>query len=145
MLVGRFGDTTGSPYLEGHLLIPRLGLRSNISFLLDTGADTTTLMPADARTMGVDYPRLTPSKLPSIGIGGSAKTYTEHALVLFTGSTGTHYAYRVKLVIVEPDQSIMKIPSLLGRDVLSQCRINCSYLESRLTLEVLQADYRSDS
>ena len=37
MLRGTF-DTDGRPYMEGHLLIPRLRIASKVSFLVDTGA-----------------------------------------------------------------------------------------------------------
>ena len=40
MLKGRFGDTSGRPYIEGHILLPRLKKRGNVSFVFDTGADT---------------------------------------------------------------------------------------------------------
>jgi hypothetical protein len=46
-IAGRFGDTTGRPYLEGRLVLPRLGKRGDFSFLVDTGADYTYLMPGD--------------------------------------------------------------------------------------------------
>ena len=53
MLQGRFGDTSGRPYMEGHVLLPRLGWRGYVSFIFDTGADTSLLMPLDARRMGI--------------------------------------------------------------------------------------------
>lgn len=43
MLRGRFGDTTGAPYIEGRLILTRLNLTADISFLVDTGADYTVL------------------------------------------------------------------------------------------------------
>lgn len=39
MLRGRFGDTSGRPYLEGRLFLPRLKLQGDISFIVDTGAE----------------------------------------------------------------------------------------------------------
>ena len=41
--------------MEGHVLLPRLGKRGNVSFIFDTGADTSLLMPLDAQRMGIDY------------------------------------------------------------------------------------------
>ena len=58
MLQGRFGDTSGRPYLEGRFYIPRLGVQGNISFLVDTGADSTTLLPADANKLNIDHSEL---------------------------------------------------------------------------------------
>ena len=64
MLVGRFGDTTRSRCMEAYVSFPRSGLRGSVSFLVDTGADASVLMPADARKLGVVLRRLTN---PTIG------------------------------------------------------------------------------
>lgn len=64
MLRGRFGDTSGRPYIEGHVFLPRLEKRGNVSFLFDTGADTS-LMPVDGLRVGIDYAELElPSEIP---------------------------------------------------------------------------------
>ena len=34
---------------------PGLGKSGNVSFIFDTGADTSLLMPLDAQRMGIDY------------------------------------------------------------------------------------------
>lgn len=39
MIVGRFGDTTGRPYVEAIVWFERLKVRMNVSFLVDTGAE----------------------------------------------------------------------------------------------------------
>jgi translation initiation factor 2B subunit (eIF-2B alpha/beta/delta family) len=74
MLIGRFGDTTGRPYLEGRLVFPRLNLQHNVSFLVDTGADRTVIMPADAVTLGIDYSALTGNEAVG-GIGGTLNMF----------------------------------------------------------------------
>ena len=43
MLRGRFGDTSMRPYLEGRIFLPTIGIDGEASFLVDTGADKTTL------------------------------------------------------------------------------------------------------
>ena len=58
MLRGRFGDSTGRPYIEGRLIIPRLNIKSDMSFLVDTGADRSLLMPGDGRRLAIDYSKL---------------------------------------------------------------------------------------
>ncbi len=84
MLRGRFGDTTGRPYIEGRLVIPRLSVRTNISFCVDTGADKTILLPADALRMGIDYSVLVENPRPAVGIGGVSYNYVEPAIVAFS-------------------------------------------------------------
>lgn len=82
MILGRFGDTTGRPYVNGRLLLPRLNLAANLSFLVDTGADASTLMPADGLTIGIDYQTLiNPTDVG--GIGGSASCFQEDVVIAF--------------------------------------------------------------
>ncbi len=81
MLRGRFGDTTGRPYIEGRLILPTQGLNSDLSFLVDTGADSSMLMPADALRMGRDYGKLA-RKTESVGIGGRSPNFVEHATLV---------------------------------------------------------------
>ena len=38
MLHGRFGESSGRPYVWARVFIPRLGLVGNVSFIFDTGA-----------------------------------------------------------------------------------------------------------
>ena len=64
MLRGRFGNTSGRPFLEGRLILPNRNLSFEISFLVDTGADDTILMPADGIRVGLDYGQLGTAKTP---------------------------------------------------------------------------------
>ena len=78
MLHGRFGESSGRPYVSARVFIPRLGPAGNVSFIFDTGADSSVLMPADAIALGVDHALLS-NPFESFGIGGSAPTYVERA------------------------------------------------------------------
>ena len=59
MLVGRFGNTSGAAFIEAYISLPDLALAGPVSFLVDTGADQTMLMPVDATRLGVDHAQLT--------------------------------------------------------------------------------------
>lgn len=85
MLKGRYEDSTGRPHLEGRLALPRLKISGDISFLIDTGADKTVLMPMDARRLKVDYKKLG-GTAQSLGIGGISKAFVESALLTFADS-----------------------------------------------------------
>ena len=76
MLRGRFERATGRPYIEGRLVVPRSNLTGDVSFLIDTGADTSALMPADAQRIGLDYSMLT-NEREAVGIGGISRSFTE--------------------------------------------------------------------
>jgi hypothetical protein len=47
MIEGRFGNTSGAPFLEGRIILLRFGVRGLVSFLVDTGADATIITPLD--------------------------------------------------------------------------------------------------
>jgi hypothetical protein len=82
VITGRYGNTRGRPYVSGRLLLPSIGAKANLSFLVDTGADQSTLMPADAIMMGVNHKKLTNSVVVG-GMGGTAQCFEETAVLLF--------------------------------------------------------------
>ena len=140
MLSGRFGDTSHRPYVEGLLAIPRLGALGTVSFLLDTGADGTFLMPTDGLTIGLDYSLL----LPPVGGGISASSadtreHREEAVVMFTDGTDL-LAYNIELGILPWDPDMQRIPSLLGRDILHRWAMTYDYEGRTLTFEAHTAD-----
>ena len=139
MLRGRFGDTSGRPYLEGRLILPRLGIDSDISWCVDTGADRTLLMPGDGERMAIDYARLM-RETESVGVGGISRDYLEDAWLVFSDPGHCLYAYALDLEISPPSIEIMDLPSLLGRDILHRWRMSYSFVRKRLAFDVLSAD-----
>ena len=101
MLRGRFGDTSGAPYLEAHISFSRLRLRGFVSFLIDTGADGTILMPADSKKFGIVFGSLR-NPTTSEGIGGIAKGYSGRAVISFSDHRHI-YTYVIKMEIAGPD------------------------------------------
>jgi hypothetical protein len=83
MIRGRFGDTSGAPYVEAHVSFPRLNVRGLVSFLIDTGADGTVFMPADSVKMGIDFANLHDPTI-SEGIGGESEGFNERAVLTFS-------------------------------------------------------------
>lgn len=128
--------------MEGRLMIPDLSLQSDISFLVDTGADTTTLFPLDCDKMGIDFSKL-PGKVAedAAGVGGRAKTKTVPATVTFNDPGRKLYVYTIEISVIKPHADIQHIPSLLGRDVLNQWIMRYSYQTRRLTFQVSTADF----
>jgi len=120
MLTGRFGNTSGAPYLEARISIPRLRLHGLISFLVDTGADGTVLMPTDSKKIGVNFRSLR-NPTTSQGVGGLAKGYTEEVILSFRDPKYI-YSYLLNVEIAAPTTRNNRIPSLLGRDILDQWR-----------------------
>ena len=142
-LVGRFGNTTGRPYIEGRLHSPRLSVHTNVSFLIDTGADQTTLMPADGARMDLNYKLLQPSREHMTGIGGTVDNgCIEKAVVVFRGLEDLLYCYDLEVAIMPQDEYLADVPSLLGRDILNHWMMSYAPPTNKLTFQVHSADRR---
>ena len=141
MLHGGFSGISKRPYLEGKLAIPGLAPPSSILFCVDTGADGTTLLPADSIRMGIDFEALHGEAAEAIGLGGSVRGITIPAMVTFNEQGVAIYVYNIDLTIVAPEGNNEDLPSLLGRDVLNRWRMRYSPPTNRLTFSVLEADH----
>ena len=140
MLQGRFGDTSGRPYMSGRVIVPRLNVAGNVSFIFDTGADFTLLMPADAAIMNIDFNALK-SPSSSFGIGGPAITYVEPANIVFVNRDGDRlFGYDIQLYIQHPTASAMHVPSLLGRDIIDRLRVTYNKSTKELLADVVSCD-----
>ena len=132
MLEGRFGDTTGAPYLEARVFFPRLKLRGLVSFLVDTGATVTVLMPADSRKLEIDFTSLR-NPTTNEGIGGIAQAFKERAVLSFSDRRHI-YSYLVTIQISAPTARNHRFPSLLGRDILRSGRFVMDRTKRNVTL-----------
>ncbi len=138
MLHGRFGNTSKRPFLEGLLILPRRNIRTDVSFLVDTGSDVTLLNPQDGRRMGLDYSKLSGSE-ESGGIGGVQNNFLEPAVVVFTEPGRRLVTYVIELRISPPgvDETLN---SLLGRDIIDRMRMIYNPSAGQLTFTVKDAD-----
>lgn len=139
MIQGRFGNTSGRPYFEGRLSFPDLGLTGDISFIFDTGADTSVLMPVDAQRLGLDHATLTEAGY-CYGIGGACKQFIEPAMLAFTDPKTCVHVYFLNMRIAEPTPEIEEFPSLLGRDVIDHWSTTYNKHNAGLTAEVIHSD-----
>ena len=139
MLRGRFGDTSGRPYIEGRLILPNLNILGDISFLVDTGSDETRLHPSDGIRLNIDYGQLS-GDAESVGTSGVSHDFIEPAFVVFSEPRRFLYAYNITLRIAPYDVEIMNLPSLLGRDILARWRMIYDPQKKRLVFKVISAD-----
>ena len=137
MISGRF-DAFGRPYVEGRLIIPRLQVNHNVSFLLDTGADSSCLHPGDAVGAGVPFEQLRDRGL-SRGIGGASPYFQEPATLSFPDGIAARI-YQVGLLIAEPDETNRNLPSLLGRNIVNHWYVEYDPASGRLECAVRYAD-----
>jgi hypothetical protein len=139
VLRGRFGDTTGRPYLEGRLLLPTQGVQLDISFLVDTGADKSMLMPGDGLRSTLDYGKLTGNEWVG-GISGAMSVFTEQAAIVFTEPGKKLYMYMLNIHIAPASPETMDCSSLLGRDILDNWEMLYRPTTGQLLFDVKMAD-----
>jgi predicted aspartyl protease len=120
MIRGFFHEEGGRrrPFITAHLAIPSQSASGDVEFLVDTGADSTVLAPADAIFLGLDVARFRRGT-PSTGVGGTIGTaFTDATLTL------DDLTYDLPLRLLVPTtraqgRALFRLPSLLGRDFLS--------------------------
>jgi hypothetical protein len=149
MIDGRFGNTTGRPYIEARLSLPRLRISApmtlsiivgDISFLADTGADRTTIMPLDGLRLAIPYAQLV-NPFYAHGVGGAARAYIEPALISFLDQAPSLVVYDIDVLIQEPLPAMYALPSLLGRDIMRYWILNCDQTNQTLTGTPLYSDF----
>ena len=140
MILGSF-DAEGTPYVEGTLVIASLGINEEISLLVDTGSDSTCLMPTDGTRLGIDYNALTGPKANTSGSGGSSQPHKYRSLISFTEENMRQRTYAIDLLIYPQDPDLDILDSLLGRDVLNRWRMRYQPDNGRLEFTVVSADF----
>lgn len=126
------------PYISGYLFCPTLGDTAvPIWFLIDTGAETTTILQGDVKRIGLDRIKLKKAEHQAYGIGGFATTYElpDVTIVFEIGRGKFHFETLEKIDILKDEkEEVMALPfSLLGTDVLS--RFKMIYDKSYVILE----------
>ena len=139
MFSGRFGDTSGRPYIEAQVILPRLKISSGVSFIVDTGADQTVLMPLDAVRLGIDYGKLRKGQ-PLFGVGGRCESYRESALIVFSENNRRLFLYEINIGIVDRKEEFMRTRSLLGRDILYRLRMDYNASKGIITFKAVSFD-----
>ena len=83
------------------MALPRIGSRADISFLIDTGADRTIIMPTDGLLLGIDYAQLS-GNVPTVGLGGACNLFEENSLLAFSEQGKRLYIYALDILIAAP-------------------------------------------
>ena len=126
--------------------IVRIGRQTgDLDFLIDTGADATTLSPPGALTvLGADYWDVDfandPLRLEAVGAGqGDHAMIVREAELILTDDEGKLASLRLPIMIAQPDprgpgQGNWQAPNLLGRDVLQYLDLALSYQTDEVLL-----------
>ena len=127
-----------SPYISVHVELPALQVSSDVEFLVDTGADGTTLLYDDIVDLGVPPRRVRslPRTGSMAGVGGEVTCYTTRAIVSLQDDTRSEPYYFDIGIDLAPSVRTANLPSLLGRDVLNRVRCTLDYEDGEVTLVV---------
>ena len=121
----------GSPLIQ--IVVAVEGSSSEVSFLIDTGADATVLHPRDARRIlarglyTIDF-AADSRRVVGLGVGGGAERVARDATLTLRSVVGELYAVEMPILIARPtpaepgDHGNWRLPSLLGRDFLRHFR-----------------------
>ena len=123
MIHGYF-DQYGRPYVEGRLIIERLGIDDRVHFLVDTGADSTALHPWDGERLNCCFDLLGNPRSMG-GVGGEQDYYPEDgAVIIFYGEDTVYKFTDTRINIAKPMPSNRNLPALLGNDILGLLRMD---------------------
>jgi len=114
---------------------------TNLSLLVDTGADVSALMPSDGIKLGIDYGSLINSNVVG-GLGGNTNCFQENAVLVFhEPNRNLTRFYLIGIMIAQVNAHLMKTPSIIGRDILDRWRINYDPSRNSLRFTVRSADH----
>ena len=132
VIAGRFTDD-GLPIIECTVSLPRFGLSGQVTFLVDTGSDTTILHPDAAADLGCPF-HLLDNPAEFISAGGVLLYYTEPAVLSFNRVDGGTSEFVIDISVAKPDPVTDDLDSLLGRDLLNQVRMEYDFGQNHLAL-----------
>ncbi len=134
-----------APYVEEFVRITRWRVEAAVRFLVDTGADTTTLNAEATRTLGIAPAQLAQDQQVAVsGVGGVTAYVREPAVVrLYDDAAAEWRSFSTMLDIHTGEEETADLPSLLGLDVLNRCRCAIDASEGSVLLDPVVVDRAS--
>ena len=126
--------------MRAQLILPRFGVWAEIRLLVDTGSDSTIVHWGDRERLqtldGFALPNdaLFLEQVETSGIAGSVRYGREDAVLIFETEEGLRVVARLR-VDIELTPPSADIPSLLGRGVLSEARLDFNMPDDELVLD----------
>jgi len=140
IIQGRFiGD---APYFALHLRAARF--QGLLWMLADTGASRTTLLDRDVKLLRIPAEALEPALLPIVGIGGSVRSFLVRDVGITAASDEGDVVLQQDIWAVQHDlgqlppeevSRILRLPSILGRDVINRFHFACDYQAGTVQLK----------
>jgi len=133
-----------APFIRTTLISRTLKLEHAIELHVDTGAAASILLDKDVKRLKIDISKLRTER-DLIGIGGLLKTQIiEDAILIFRSANGPPIIEKLRLLVGTHDPSklslkereaILKLPSLLGRDMIYRFKLMIDKLRNQIYLE----------
>jgi hypothetical protein len=107
------------PYVWSTVHLPAYHRRALVAFLIDTGADVTTLHPQDGLRLllPAEISRM-PNPAAIGGAGAGIDHYPVGATIVFMHDDGRLHSIGLTAYVAQPTAQNMRYESLLGRDAL---------------------------
>lgn len=112
-------------------------------------ATKTTILDKDAISTGIPFDKLTKSKQPLLGVGGLVETYiAKDAKLYFRAQDDSEHIEDLRELLVvrhiPPNPNIMRIPSVLGREILNKYRLIYDKSKNQVTITDDRLESRPD-
>ena len=134
-----------APFLRATVESKTLKIRKPIHFHIDTGASATTMLDKDTLYLGINARKLKKAERKIGGLGGLIDTFViEDAALFFSAENGEIIKEKLRLLVgthdlpklsSEEKSLIMRMPSLLGRDIIYRYRLLCDKNRNEIYLE----------
>jgi hypothetical protein len=144
MILGYF-NSKNRPFVKAHVRIdvdPNYQINGQMDFLVDTGSDSTFVMPDDGKlALKIDY-RKVPA--PSVPVQTPFGPVRATLCTAYIGFEDAHqpviHQYNVKILVYPDTQLFSYRPSALGRDIFDYWHIDYSLPRNNLSFDVTRAD-----
>jgi len=146
-ILGYFDDhfEPSAPFVRVVLKSESLGLSYPLGVHIDTGSSVTIVFDRDVELLGIDVGKLKRAERNVGGIGGLVDTFViDDAELLFRTQDNKIRSEKLRLFVGKHDLAglssiesdlIMRVPSLLGRDILYRFRLVCDKRKEKVYLE----------
>ena len=134
-----------APFVRTTIESKSLKIKRLLHFHIDTGASVTALLDKDTNYLGINARKLKRAERNIGGLGGLINTYViEDAALFFRAEDGEVIEEKLRLFVGVHDLSklspqekllIMRMPSLLGRDIIYRYRLVCDRNRNEVYLE----------
>ena len=132
---------TPRPYVQAWIKLSS-GADGNVNFLIDTGADITTLHPVDAQRFGITNSYLQGKQSSeSTGIGGRVEYAREDITLTTLTTNGDAHVQEMEIQVGPRGEDYKKslkagTLSVLGRDFLKNCILVLDYRKGKVFIEL---------